>query len=534
MSTDITITLPDGTLLEGSEPIVIVGPNGSGKTRQSRSIFTGLPMEFVNALRNTRVAPELPIMGFDSARSQFFQQKNQARNNFWDLTSEFDFMLSQLVAQSSMAAMAFTSRYRENPESAGSPPETPLEKVQDLWARIYPGRKLEWREWKPFVSSVTQSTDPVEYSAYHMSDGEKAALYLASRVFLADPGVIVVDEPETHFHSLLAVRIWNELEDARRDIRFVYVTHDLTFALSRRSARYVIANPTNGLRAIDLDDNLPDDVAAALLGSASLSFYASRIFFCEGGESSFDSRVYKAWFNGLDTVVKPVGSSQMVLRCVDALRTSGVAQALESNGIIDSDYHPDNFKTSLPAGVHVLAVHEIESLFCLSGVLRTVCDHLRRNFDEPNYLNQLRASVSESQRHQLIIQRWKAQLEPRLAGIVSDVSKRNMSIDKLASEVPSIFDEANWSFSPKEILESEKEFVESALVTGTIEQVLLVVPGKQLLPIAAREAGMNVAAYTDLIINSLDVKSINLTTFSEELVKALGSFLPQRRVNQNS
>ena len=112
-----------------------------------------------------------------------------------------------------------------------------------------------------------------------MSDGEKAALYLAGRVFSSDPGVLVVDEPETHLHALLAVRLWNALEDARPDIRFVYVTHDLTFALSRHKARFVLASPTEGLRTLDVSAELPDDVAEALLGSASLSFYASRVVF---------------------------------------------------------------------------------------------------------------------------------------------------------------------------------------------------------------------------------------------------------------
>ena len=111
--------------------------------------------------------------------------------------------------------------------------------------------------------------------------------------------------PETHLHSLLAVRVWNALEIARPDMRFVYVTHDLTFALSRRDARFVLASPTAGLRSIDLEPTLPADVTEALLGSASLSFYASRVVFCEGELTSLDYRLYGAWFRGPDTVVRP-------------------------------------------------------------------------------------------------------------------------------------------------------------------------------------------------------------------------------------
>ncbi|WP_158264094.1 AAA family ATPase [Amycolatopsis sp. CA-126428] len=523
--------LPDGTTrLEGNSPVVVIGPNGSGKTRQTRNLRTAtdITIDFVNALRNTRVAPELPVMGFDTARSNFQGQKNQARNAHWELTSEFDFMLSQLIAQSSMMAMQFVSRFRENSAEVGQPEAGPLERVEDLWKKVYPGRKLLWRDWKPLVVS-TVNGDSVEYSANQMSDGEKAALYLAGRVFLADPGVLVVDEPETHFHSLLAVRLWNALEDARPDVRFVYVTHDLTFALSRRDARYVLASPTDGLRAIEIDGDLPGDVAGALLGSASLSFYASRVVFCEGEESSLDRQLYSAWFNGIDTVVKPVGSCQMVLRCVESLRRSGIAQSLSATGIIDGDFHSDAFKGGVPAGVHALRLHEVESLYCLVGVVRAICEHLSADFDEPSYLQQLGASVSEAQRHQLVVQRWKARIEPNLAGIVSGVSKKGHSLDNLVKELPNIFDPSNWSFSPQDLLQEEKKRVESVIPGGAEEQLLSLIPGKQLVPLAARTAGMQLSAYTDLVAKALvNAEDVALKPLHDKLVSALTPYLPER------
>ena len=276
-----TLTLPGGETLTGTGPVVIIGPNGSGKTRQTRNLTAQVPIEFINALRNTRVSPDLPAVGVDTARNNFTSQKNQSRTAPWELASEFDYMLSQLLAQKSMAAIEFTRRFETDPITAGVPEVTPLTQVERLWARVFPGRELHWRDWKPLVKKRSGSSE-IEYSGNFMSDGEKAALYAAGRVFSADAGILVVDEPETHFHSLLAVRLWNALEDERPDVRFVYVTHDLTFALSRRKARYVLSNPTAGLRTIDLDASLPDDVAEALLGSASLSFYASRVVFCEG------------------------------------------------------------------------------------------------------------------------------------------------------------------------------------------------------------------------------------------------------------
>ncbi|HEY4895855.1 MAG TPA: AAA family ATPase, partial [Solirubrobacteraceae bacterium] len=276
---EIPLRLDTGLEISGSGPVVVIGPNGSGKTRQSRNLQADVPIEFVNALRNTRVAPDLPAMGMETARNQYRNTRDQAKTQHWELTSEFDSMLSNLLGEDAMAEKDFVRRYRENPATVGEPPQTPLSRVESVWREIFTGRELRWRDWKPLIHSTTTG-QLLEYSGHQMSDGEKAALFVSARVFSADPGVVlVVDEPETHFHSLLAVRLWNALEDARPDIRFVYVTHDLTFALSCREARYVIASPTAGLRLIDIDDDLPSDVAEALLGAASLSFYASRVVF---------------------------------------------------------------------------------------------------------------------------------------------------------------------------------------------------------------------------------------------------------------
>lgn len=526
---DYSLTLPDGQVLDGNGPLVILGPNGSGKTRQTRQITSAAPIEFVNALRNTRVNPELPAMGMETARSQFRAQRDQARGAHWELSSEFDFMLSQLLAQKSMAAIEFTRRFEIDPTSPGEPEVTPLTQVERLWGNVFPGRELHWQDWKPLVKNRTGGSE-IEYTGNTMSDGEKAALYLAGRVFSAEAGILVVDEPETHFHSLLAVGLWNALEDGRPDIRFVYVTHDLTFALSRRDARFVLANPTAGLRPIEVDADLPDDVAGALLGSASLSFYASRVVFCEGEASSVDSELYNACFSGPDTVVRDVGSCHRVIRCVDALGASGIAHSLSAIGIIDGDYHPDAFKQAMPPAVSVLNVHEAESLFCLPDVVAAVCDHLGREFQPGAYRNVILRTVGESQRHALIVERWKARIEPSLQGLVSDVRGRQQPIADLVKELPSIFDYSKWKFSPADFLSEEEKRVEDVLDTGSIEEMLLIIPGKQLIPVAAWTVGMALDAFKLLVVKALKEPDESQRGLAQKLEVALKDQLPPRFV----
>jgi energy-coupling factor transporter ATP-binding protein EcfA2 len=433
------------------------------------------------------------------------------------------------MAESSMSAMEYVRNVRAN-KGSDLPPLTPLSHVEELWGDVFPGRELYWKDWAPNVRS-TITGEEIEYSANQMSDGEKAVLYLAGRVFSVEPGIIVVDEPETHLHSLLAVRLWTALERARTDLRFVYITHDLTFALSREGAQFVLASPKDGLRVIDLGGELPEDVAEVLLGSASLSFYARRVVFCEGAETGWDGKFFNAWFHGNDTVVRSVGSAEMVLRCTDALRKSGIANSLRSEGIIDRDFHPDEFIDAMPDGIGTLGVHEIESLLCLSGVVDAVANHLGKAFDEENYRTLLAESVTDLERRKIILERWKRRLEPKLEGVLSTVRTRSESLDDIVAELPTILDYTKWAFSPEQILQEEKTRVEAALPGGTLDQILRLAPGKKFLADAARTLGIGIESYIGLVVKALESSNIDgddLQTLGCRIEAAMKSFLPVR------
>ena len=139
-------------------------------------------------------------------------------------------------------------------------------------------------------------------------------MYLALSCFDAAPGIVVVDEPTIHFHPELARRFWNAVERERADCRFVYITHDLDFVLSRRHARIVIKRPGDAnLELLPEKAALPKDVLATVLGAASFAVVASRIVICEGEPDGDDQALYSAWFDDSDTVVVPLGTSDRPL-----------------------------------------------------------------------------------------------------------------------------------------------------------------------------------------------------------------------------
>lgn len=519
------VVLPDGTVVAGSDPIVVIGPNGSGKTRQARELRSagGMPVQFVNALRNTRVTTEVPAMGLANARSNLNSQGDQARSQFWELVNDFDMLLARLHGEDAAAALAFRDATRRGQEvNAGS---SSMERVQELWATLFPGRELAWDDNIPMVRSTVPGS-PASYRGHFMSDGEKSALYLAGKVMVAEPGILVIDEPETHFHSLLAVELWNELERARPDLRVVYVTHDLTFALSRQSATFIVASPTEPLQVLNGLDELPSEAAEAILGAASFSFYARRLVLCEGELDGPDHDFYRAWFQDVYTVVRPLGSGEMVTRAVPLLRGSALLRGLVPFGIIDRDFHPDSMIAVLPDGVEALPVHEIESLYCIPPVVGAVARHLGKAFDEAAYVDRVRGATDTFQRDGVVIERWKQRVEGPLLDLVGQVSSRTTDLATTLAGVEATFTQTNWAFDPAALLAAEKASVEALVPGGPISEILRLMPGKSLISLASTYVGLNKDDYRRLVNSAL--LGSGMDQLEADLVTALSPWLPAR------
>lgn len=375
------------------------------------------------------------------------------------------------------------------------------------------------------TSTVTQVAS--EYSGNQMSDGEKAALYLMCKVMNAVPGLLIVDEPETHFHSLLAVQLWDVLEAKRKDLRFAYVTHNVTFALSRRSPAVLLSSPVTGLTHVELPETVPTEVVPALLGSASFSFYAKRAVFCEGEPSSPDAGLYRAWFGDSSTVVLSVGSCDRVIRSVSAMSDASFVSGLSVIGLIDRDYHPDAYLGSL-GEVHPLGVNEVESLYCLPGVVAAVCGYLKKPFDRPSYERELRESINDGERQKIVLERWKRQVEPQLKSLVSSVKINHGSIDGILGQIPTLFDYKKWGFSPEGMLKEEKSSIEGVFPNGAFDEFMKIAPGKPLLGIALSKARMNSFDYRNLINQLIASNDPSTEAVKAEICEAMAPHLPPR------
>lgn len=529
---DIAIQMLDGSQIPGRVPLVLIGPNGSGKTRYGSALAKTFNYDRVPALRSLAISPSIPFQKYDDAKRNADQEIQTYRDNVWREASEINSMLSELKAEDAQSAIDFRDAAYAGPVT--QPGDTRLRRLLRLWETIFPGRQLDLSTYDPRTKWAHPSRPADPYGAHQMSDGERGALYLIARVLRARPGVVVVDEPEVHFHSLLARTFWDMIESERPDCRFVYITHDLPFAMSRRGARIALVRSENTADVVPEDAPIPPDVFEEVLGAASLSVVAKRIVFCEGGrEKSIDSHIYDAWFHSPETVVVPVGSGIEVQRAVTVFKGNPTIANAECVGIVERDYWPESYLNDrVGEGLHVLPAHEVEGLLCLPEVVEAVAQHLgMTKFDEEYaaFEQDVRKYVVDVRLNKLVLERAKREIEVRLIGLAnhavpdgeSAVTRANLcaAVD-IARKVPDV----------GAVFDSELALVQGALGQSAVE-FLRILPGKDCLELLLRRLGIKKDVYIDLIVRALRQsggEEADLRSLGQKLETALSTRLPSR------
>jgi hypothetical protein len=534
ISVTYPIIFPDGTMLEGAAPLVLIGPNGAGKTRFGTNMVTKSGYDRIPALRSLNFDTSIPFQKREDAKRDADNQINQTRANPWQMVSELTHVLSELKAEDSQSAIEFRDRF-DGGDTAAKPEVTNLKKLGVLWRLIFPGRALDLSTYDPKVKWDHPSRATGQYNANQMSDGERSALYLITRILRANSGVVIVDEPEVHFHSLLARAFWDVVEAERPDCRFVYITHDLPFALSRGGARIGIVRTAKEVELVPEDAPIPPEIYESILGAASLSVVAKRIVFCEGKyDRSVDIHIYGAWFQSPDSVVVPVGNCNEVRQAVAVFKANPVIANAEAIGIVERDYWSDAYLATVAAdGLHVLPANEIEGLLCLRDVAAAVAQKLAAPDFATKYTefeNAVRRQFTGIRLHKQILERAKRDIDVRLMGLANAAhpdadpatTRRNFvgTID-LARAVPDI----------GAVFDEHSTIIHTALA-GAAADFLKVLPGKDCLNILCQGLGVTKDTYLNLITSALNQPDTDgdpdLETLRAALVAALAPHLPTR------
>ena len=147
----------------------------------------------------------------------------------------------------------------------------------------------------------------------------------------------------------------------------MYLTHDLDFAASRKSATYVCLRDFDGKEwdwfSVPEAKGIPEPILLSILGSRK------PILFVEGEHGSLDEHIYELaypeWF------VVPRGSCAKVIEAVRTFRSLAHLHRLDVKGIVDKDYRPlQKVKELRSQGIFVLGVANIENIFLAEDVLK--------------------------------------------------------------------------------------------------------------------------------------------------------------------
>ncbi len=381
------------TPVQSEGPIVVVGANGSGKTRlgtwiEFESGHTDL-VRRISAQKSLAMPPSVTSIAVDRALADLLvgyaeappgQGLSYRRDARWGKNpnvhplSDFDKLLTYLFSDSNETNAQYVAEVERVKERRIEPPETKLRATKRVWESVLPHRKLEIGGGKVETRVADGSgTAGTLYNASEMSDGERVIFYLVGQALSApENGIIVVDEPELHLHRSIQARLWDAIEAERPDCLFVYLTHDLDFAASRIAATKVWLESYDGARwewhEVEDAEGIPEQLYLEILGGRK------SVLFCEGTKGSLDYFLFQKVYPGF--TVAPCGNADGVVHATRTFATFEHLHGYASRGIVDRDFRQDKDVTWLKGvGVSVLDQSEIENVILSESVLRAIADH---------------------------------------------------------------------------------------------------------------------------------------------------------------
>lgn len=362
--------------LEPGASVVFVGANGAGKTRLAVQIekSLGAHVHRISAHRALVLNRDIPKISEEAAmrgllyggsEEMFKLQHRDIRR--WGkhaavhLLNDFDFLQQALFAEQGNRALKTHTAARSG--SVGEVVATKFENLKSMWERLLPTKVLVLSGDRVDVAAPNNGDI---YSASEMSDGERAVFYMLGQALMAPANsVLVVDEPELHVHPSILGKLWDEVQAAREDCSFVFITHDLNFAAHRLGQKFVIKSYLQGpiwdLAEVPEDTGFDEATVTLILGSRR------PVLFVEGTGGSLDSAFFRACFN--DWTVIPRGSCEEVIHSVVTMRRNAALTRVTCAGLVDSDDYTDEEVAAMTTnGIAVLPVSEIENLVLLPTV----------------------------------------------------------------------------------------------------------------------------------------------------------------------
>jgi hypothetical protein len=431
--------------------LVIVGANGSGKTRFGANIeqrynqqthrvsaqkSLSMP-EFVSTKSKELAEGEFLYGNWNKESSEYYKTTGWLQGRWGNnintyLLNDYDKLMVLLHTEEFEQSLNFK-------ENGGNKPVTKLDRIQKIWETVLPHRKL--RKRAGVIETYPTGQEGSIYNASQMSDGERVIFYLIGEVICAPQNaIIIIDEPEMHIHRSLVKTLFDLIEIERPDCALIYLTHDIDFAFTRQNAVKIWTKSYEGndlwdYEILDETSPIPEQLYLEVLGSRK------PIIFLEGEASSIDYELYEQVYS--NHTIKPLGSCEKVIQTVKSFNEQNAFHHLLSYGIIDRDRRPASDLVKLNSkNVWVLDVAEAENLLLEEHIVKAVANHMGKNADDT--LNEVKSNLIgyfrtqlETQillhfkeilrRHFLVITNFAAK---DIASALSEIDSAVASIDK--------------------------------------------------------------------------------------------------------
>ena len=376
---------------EYGKPVVILGANGAGKTRfgvkieelNDNMVFSGTitsdkqNIHRISAQKSLSIHDRISILDNESAVKDLFYgttgsyaSKRDHRfgsNPATHLLDDYNKALSLLFSKESVQLQ---NAHIEDKKAFASgrnrldPITTVVEKATEIWNTLLPHRQIDLTG-----NGVHVIYHSAKYHGKEMSDGERVMLYMICQALVLPPNtLLIVDEPELHIHKAIVEKMWSLLEQERQDCVFMYITHDLSFALSRNTDKYIWIKNFDGntweyefINFYEFSE-VPAELVAEIIGSRQ------NILFVEGTKDSYDTALYRFLYP--DYHVVPCGSCKNVIQYVKAGKMYEKLISSTVKGLIDRDFRSEREMTALREdGIYFLNVAEVENLFVVPELL---------------------------------------------------------------------------------------------------------------------------------------------------------------------
>lgn len=372
---------------------VLVGANGCGKTSLANLLKKELNKQdgIVIPAQKLLILPTFSnIPNLASARPVFEEYQSEIYTDKVTFEAkelkDFEFGIASHYGSEMVKVLGFLLGQRQVKNNCGATKvkqgktvtsedfKSTLDEVIDIWNNLIEHRQLDCDD----NNSLTIKYHGDTYEAHTMSDGERVIIYHVGRVLLAPKNsLIIVDEPEVHLHKTIANKLWDKLEERRKDCVFIYFTHDLDFASSRIAQKGWIKEfqyPNSWKLELIKENVIPEELQLKLLGSRK------KILFCEGDtENSIDRQVFEILFP--EYTIQPVNSCKTVIaytRAFNALSNVSV----KAYGLIDRDFRSEGDLAKLESEeIYSYSVAEIENLFLVEDFIIKFAKYKREDIN---------------------------------------------------------------------------------------------------------------------------------------------------------